>query len=193
MAADVTELFEDWAARLARNERPDPREYIARAGPDGEVLARMIDRYLRASRPPQPDAETVELVRAWAAGESPLVALRARQGVKRDSVVDAVMLAFHLQEEKRAKVKRYYHELEAGLLDPRWLRGELVDVLAEALRTRPAQLFVLRPRPLRVESAAMFRAPAPPAAAMDRVVTSRAEAPPRDEVDRLFGVEAETG
>ena len=33
MAVDVTELFEEWAARVARDERPDPREYIARAGP----------------------------------------------------------------------------------------------------------------------------------------------------------------
>ena len=190
MPVDVTELFEEWAARLARDERPDPREYIDRAGPQGEELARMMDRFLRASRPPQPAEETVDLVRAWAAGEPPLVALRARQGVKRDAVVDAVVRTFGLPEEKRAKVKRYYHELEAGLLDPRRLKAELVDVLAQALRTRPAQLFVLRPRPPQVEPAPMFRAPEAPAAAMTHSRLSlRAREPVPDEVDRLFGID----
>ena len=151
----------------------------------------MMERYLRASRPSAALEETVDLVRAWAAGEPPLVALRARRGVKGDTLVDAVMRAFRLPEEKRAKVKRYYHELEAGLLDPRRLKQELVDVLAEALRTRPAQLFLMRPRPLQVEPSVMFRAPEAPAAAMDRIVVSRAEPPANDEVDRLFGVAAE--
>jgi hypothetical protein len=190
---DVSQLFEEWAAHVAREERPDPAEYIDRAGPQGEELARMMDRFLRASRPPQPDEQTVELVRAWAADEPLLVALRERQGVKRESVVDAVMRAFRLPEEKRAKVTRYYHELEAGLLDPRRLKQELLDVIGEALRTRPVRLFLLRPRPLHVEPSPMFRAPAAPAAAMDSMVMARAEPPASDEVDRLFGVSAEPG
>jgi hypothetical protein len=188
---DVSQLFEEWAAHVAREERPDPGEYIDRAGPQGEELARMMDRFLRASRPPRPDEQTVELVRAWAADEPLLVTLRARQGVKRESVVDAVMRAFRLPEEKRAKVTRYYHELEAGLLDPRRLKQELVGVIAEALRTRPAQIFLLRPRPLQVEPPPMFRAPAAPAVAMDAIVMARAEPAATDEVDRLFGVSAE--
>jgi hypothetical protein len=187
---DVSQLFEEWAAHVAREERPDPAEYIDRAGPQGEELARMMDRFLRASRPPQPEEQTVDLVRAWAADQPLLVALRARQGVKRESVVDAVMRAFRLPEEKRAKVARYYHELEAGLLDPRRLKQELVSVIAEALRTRPARLFLFRPRPPQVEPSPMFRAPAAPAVAMD-IVMSRAEPPASDEVDRLFGVSRE--
>jgi len=187
VAVDVTELFEEWAARLARDERPDPNEYIDRAGPQGEELARMMDRYLRASRPPQPTEETVELVRAWAAGEPPLVALRARQGVKRDSVVDAVMRAFGLPEEKRVKVKRYYEELEAGMLDPRQLATELVEVLAQALRTRPTQLFVLGPRPSQLSPApAMYRLSDPSVAVAASVRAAR-EPEPADEVDRIFG------
>jgi hypothetical protein len=185
--ADVTELFEEWAARLAREERPDPREYIDRAGPQSEELARMMDRFLRASRPPRPAEETVEFVRAWAAGEPPLVALRTRQGVKRESVVDAVMRAFGLPEQKRAKVKRYYEELEAGMLDPRQLAAELVEVLAQALRTRPTQLFVLRPRPSQLPPApAMYRL-SDPRVAVAASVRAAGEPERADEVDWIFG------
>ena len=187
MAVDVTELFEEWAARLARDERPDPREFIDRAGPQGEELARMMDRYLRASRPPRPDEETVELVRAWGAGESPLAALRARQGVEAESVVDDVMRAFHLSNEKRVKVKRYYEELEAGVLDPRRLAGELVDVLAQALRTRPTQLFALRPWPSQLPPAPAMRRFSVPIAAAAATLRASQQPEPPDEVDRIFG------
>ena len=131
--ADVAELFDEWAAALARGERPDALAFIREAGDGGEELARLMDRYLRARPRAEPDPEAVDLARAWIAGEAPLVRLRVRRGLRHDEVVDAVMAEFALEPRQRRVVKRYYHRLEAGQLDPSRLARPLLDLLARAL------------------------------------------------------------
>ncbi len=58
MADDVMVLFDEYAARFARGERPDPREYLRRAGEGAEELASLIDAAealrLTAAAPPRP-------------------------------------------------------------------------------------------------------------------------------------------
>src|SRR4051812_13057072 len=151
--ADVDALFDRWAAALARGEQPDPLTLIREAGESADELARMMDRYLRARPRAEPDPETVDLARAWIAGEAPLVQLRVRRGVRTDDMVDAVMTEFALPREKRAIVKRYYHRLEAGLLDPSRLSRPLLDLLARALRVPTTSILAWRPRPLEVAPA----------------------------------------
>ena len=151
--ADVDALFDRWAAALARGEQPDPLALIREAGERAAELARMMDRYLRARPRPDPDPETVDLARAWIAGDAPLVQLRVRHGLRHDDVVDAVMTEFALAPGQRRAVKRYYHRLEAGQLDPSRLERPLLDLLARVLRASPASILAWRPRPLQVAPA----------------------------------------
>ena len=153
MPEDVRELFDEYATRYARGEQPEAAEYLERAGPAADELAGLIDGYLqRAPAPAAPD-ETVAMMRAWVAGEAPLVALRASRGLKRDQVVDALIERLGLDRGKRAKVEGYYHELENGLLDPAGVDRSVWSALAETLKTRVSDLVAWRPRPFAAEPA----------------------------------------
>jgi len=155
--ADVADLFDDWAAALARGEQPDPLAFIRAAGDRGD-----------------------ELARAWIAGEAPLVRLRVRQGLRHDDVVDAVMTEFALEARQRRAVKRYYHRLEAGQLDPSRLARPLLDLLARVLAAPVASIIAWRPRPLEVAPAYRI-APDALAAAPLRQAASVAREPEEDD------------
>ena len=150
MRADVLvgQLFDEWAASYARGENPDPLSYLERAGLHADDLSRLMDGFLRLAPRNEPSEETLVLARAWISGASPLVELRASRGVRREEVVEAVMKEFKLDPERRAKVKRYYHELESGLLDPAGLDQRLADLLARTLRSTRDAIVSWRPRPL---------------------------------------------
>jgi hypothetical protein len=126
----------------------------------------------------------VELFEAWQAGESPLLRLRTARGVTRDAIVGALMRALGLDETKKDKVRRYYHELEAGLLDPARVDQRVWDVLAEKLGARVADLVAWRPRRPEFPQPAFARGPARPMMAAMRVPESPQEQD--DEIDRLF-------
>jgi hypothetical protein len=180
--ADLRTLFDEWAASYARGESPDPLAFLQRAGVHADELARLMDGFLRAVPRLEPDAETVALARAWVSGASPLVELRASRGLKRDDVVDAVMSEFELAPDLRAKVKRYYHELESGLLDPSGLDRRLAELLARTLRSTVAVVLGWRPRPLTASPA--YRATDALAALQAAMVPNATNG--QDEVDALF-------
>ena len=176
----VSRLFDEWAASWARGERPDPRTYLERAGMHDNELSRMMDAYLQLAPRPEPDAERTALVEAWMRGESPLVDLRARRGLKRDDVVASLLQDLGLAAAKRPFLSNRYHELEAGLLEPSRLSGRLVDSLVAVLRTTEDVIRTWRPRRLEVSTAYRIASAGPLPAA-----PARAEE--RDpEVDALF-------
>lgn len=177
----VDALFDEFAARFARGERPDVREFLGRAGEGADELGALIDRFLSSSEPPAPDDATIAAVRAWMAGEPPLVALRAGRGLKVDAVVAMLAEAFGVGESKRSKLKRYYQQLEGGTLDPRGVDERVLARLSEWLGARVADLAALRPRPLAGE--AMYMRAGEPVT-LERRTFAVEEAP--DEVDRLF-------
>jgi hypothetical protein len=188
---DVFALFDDYAARFARGERPEAGEYLNRAGPDADELARLIEGFVARTPAPTAGEDTTILMRAWIGGEAPLVALRAERGLKRDQVVDTLVERLGLDSSKRDKVKRRYHALENGLLDSSRVDRSVWEVLAETLKARASDLMAWRPRPLaaertylRVDEAAVRSAPSFAA----RVDADRVTAEEPDEVDRLFGV-----
>src|SRR3954469_5533763 len=118
MAEDVFVLFDEFAASFARGERPDARDYLERASDGRDELAALIDGYLERVPPPAPDDDAVLLASAWLPQQPPPLQHRTQRGLRRDEVVDALIAALTLETGKRDKVKRYYHELEGGLLDP---------------------------------------------------------------------------
>jgi hypothetical protein len=165
----VDTLFDEWLGRFRRGDRPDPREYLARAGAKRNELAALIDGYLAAAPRAQPDPEAVDLVSAWMRGESPLVALRVRQGLTRDATLDAISESFDLSEEQRPALAARYHELEAGLLDPARISGRFASMLAGLLETTEDVIRTWRPR--RLEAAPAFRAAAEPASVASYRIT----------------------
>ena len=180
-AEPVAVLFDEYAAAYARGERPEAEEYLRRAGADADELAALLGGYLATAPVPQPSPEAVELFEAWEQGQTPLLALRTARGVTRDGVVDAIVSALSLDPAKRGKVKRYVHELEAGLLEPRRVDLSVLAAIAEAVQAKVEDLFAWRPRPLAVADV-YLRAEAPVSAAMP----ASAEPEEEDEIDRLF-------
>ena len=83
----VQRLFDEYAAKHARGERPDVRAYLARAGDGREELGLLIDRYLQAVPAQPPDEETLVLLRARVEQVTPLTAARTRLPLKVDDVV----------------------------------------------------------------------------------------------------------
>ena len=169
-------LFEEYAASFARGEHPDLREYMGRAGDGAEELTLLIDAFLMRAEPPEPSSEAIAAIDAWL----PLVQVRARRGLKRDQVVDALIERFALDRGKREKVRRYYHQLESGLLHP---SRRLVEGLEEILGARVSDLIGSKPGPL-AAAPAYYRADEIVPA--DAVAAPVSAAEPEDEIDRLF-------
>ena len=182
----VIKLFEDYAARVARGEEPDARDYLERAGPERAKLEALIEEYLLTAPLPEPSDDEVAAVEAFLKGETPLLELRRRRSLKREAVVARLVELLGLDPHRTAKVADYYHELEAGLLDTRRVDRLVFAALAEILRFPAEGTFAWRPRqPEAPKAAAMYR--------IDRLVAEpSAPPPPRprseewDEVDRLF-------
>jgi hypothetical protein len=181
------DLFDEFAARHARGERPDVREYLERAGEGADELGDLIDVFLRAAPAREPAPETVAMMEAFAAGEPPLLRLRVERRLTRPDVVEALVRGLKIDFKKTAKVSRYYHELETGLLDPARVDGRVFSVLAKALGTRVADLVASRPPPL-AASAMYLRTSSAEAAPASAPLSFAPLGEPADEVDRLFNV-----
>jgi hypothetical protein len=185
VAERVEELFDEYATAYARGERPRAREVLARAGEQSDELASLIDAFLARAPTPASDAQAVDLFEAWQAGESPLLRLRKVRGVTRDAVVGALVKTLGLDEKKKDKVRRYYHELESGQLEPERVDGRVWDVLGQTLGARVADLLAWRPHPPEFPTPAFARGSARPMMAAMRVPEPQEE-PAEDEIDRLF-------
>jgi hypothetical protein len=158
VAERVDELFGEYAAAYSRGERPQAREFLARAGGEVDELARLIDAFLARAPAPALDEQAVELFEAWQAGESPLLRLRTARGLTRDAVVGALVRALVLDVDKKEKVGRYYRELETGALEPERVDRRVWDALAKMLGARISDLADWRPRPPALPIAPFARA-----------------------------------
>ena len=186
MAVTVETLFDEFAAAYAAGRTPDVAEFLRRAGNQREELGLLMDRFLMAAPARQTTEEDRVLMEAQLSGEPPLLVLRRRRKLARSAVVDAIMAAFGISEQKRPKVADYYHRLETGLLDPRAVSGKVfleigkllgadIDTLARPWPARPAAAY-LRKTDEYFEPSSMPRSPA--------VQDEPTEGP--DEVDLLF-------
>ena len=192
--ADVDRLFDELAAAYVRGERPDLPAYLARAGDGADELARIVDAFLRTVPPPEPSEDDVAVMRARLEGEPGLLALRRRRGRRVDEVVDD--LAVRLEVDDRPRLKRYYQQLEGGVLDPQPVDERVWEALRDVFSTSVRNLI----RPLvtrqggsamayyrRTGSADSTALPSLAAAAEVPVVADADVAPPgRDALDRLF-------
>jgi hypothetical protein len=181
---ELFELFDEYAAAYARGERPQAREYLARAGPRADELARLIDEFLQRSPAAEPDEETITIVGALVEGHPPLLELRVQRGLRREQVVDALVRLLGLDVKKGRKVADYYHQLEGGLLEPRGVDRRVWDALAETFKTRVDDLVAWRPRPAGAAPAYLRAAGA--GHEMAAPTTPASTKVERDEIDDLF-------
>jgi hypothetical protein len=179
----VAELFGEYASAYARGERPQAPDFLARAGVQVDELASLIDAFLARAPTPTPDEQTIELFEAWRAGESPLLRLRKARSVTREAIVSALVEALGLDERKNEKVRRYYDELESGILEPERVDRRVWDAVAATLGARVSDLAAWRPRQSEFPAPAFSPAARPVMSAM-RVTEAPRE--PEDEIDRLF-------
>ena len=182
MSDQVFELFDEYAAAYARGERPSAEDFLERAGPERDQLAALLAEYLRRAPVQPPSADDQRYLGLLLAEEPPLLALRVEGGLRVDDVVAALIDRLGLDQTKRAKVKRYYQQLEGGLLNPAGLALRLRTALAEVLgagadaalswTAAPAAAPVFLRRADHAERAPAAAGPASPGE--------------QDEVDRLF-------
>jgi hypothetical protein len=179
------ELFAEYAALAARGERPRASEYLSRAGAEADLLAGMIDRYLRAA--PRQSATLEDSVRlaSLLRTEPPILEQRVRQGLRRAAVVDALLEALGLDSRNRDRLAEAYHELETGQLDPAGVDPSVWTALGEILKANVRELGAWRGRPLAAKPA--FRLSEQRRADFDAILTpSKTDTSQEDEVDRLF-------
>lgn len=186
----TTVLFDEFAAAYRGGETPDVLAYLQRAGGDADALADLIDRFLRATPARESTEEEIVLAHARTEQEPPLLALRIRRRLTRDAVVGALVSALGIDLAKSAKVRRYYSDLEVGVLAPEPVDGSVWDALAEVLRANVRVLAGLRPPPPAAAASAYMRA-ASGIELYERMSSFSADVEPsadddRDEVDRLF-------
>ena len=183
--AQLDLLFDEFATRYKRGERPDVREYLERAGPEREDLGRLIDRFLEAVPARESTEEEIVLMQARLEQQPPILLLRLRRKLSRDAVVDALVTRLALDSAKSAKVGGYYHELEVGILDPEPVDRSVWDVLADVLKANVRGLAVFRPEPPGLAASVFMREPTGTQARLAHAPESpKAEEP--DEIDRLF-------
>jgi hypothetical protein len=178
----VDELFAEYAAAFGRGERPRVNEFLERAAGDGDELAAMIDRFLRAAPRRSATVEDSVLLASWLQSEPPLLELRRRQGIKRAVVVDRLLAALGLMATSRDRLAEAYHELETGQLDPAGVAPTVWSALTEILKGNARDLAGWRPPPIAAAPAfrmSEMRLESSPAVGEDQDTTE-------DDVDRLF-------
>jgi hypothetical protein len=152
--SQVERLLAEYMEERQSGGEADPVAYLERAAPkDRQELAALIDGYLaRAPRQPfdetsfrdsraEATVEALERSIGGAAGLWPalLPRLRARAGLRRRELVERLAVALGVGEQ-RAKVERYYHEMELGLLPAGGVSSRVLEVLAKLIGSTATEL-----------------------------------------------------
>lgn len=187
VTVDLDTLLDELARRHARGETLDVEGLLARAGPEADRLADLIDRFLERAPRGEPSDEALAYIRTF--DEPPILRARIAQALRVDDVVDAIVGACGLRPDQRVKARRYYQQLEGGVLDPTGVTQPVWDVLSRLLGPVERSGSPSRAEPA---TTAFYRAPAAaiPHAAQPRASALSSREP--DEVDRLFGVGPES-
>jgi hypothetical protein len=205
--AEIERLREQFIASFEAGERPDPRDFLTQLeGADQRELEALLDAYLAqaprrrfdaqafAESPARALVDDLDQSLSGVAGTWPVVLPRLRNAarLRRGDLVRRLAESLGVTG-REAKVERYYHEMEQGLLPPAGVSDRVLDALASLLQTTrerlreagaspaagagaaPAALFARTAAPTDDELAAMASAPA-----------AAPEPEARDEVDELF-------
>jgi len=169
--ADLDTLLDELARRHARGEPLDVEGTLRRAGDRADELA-------RGATP-----QSLAFVRSL--DDPPLLRARVAKSLRVDDVVEAIVAECELDPAARPKVRRYYQQLEGGILDPSRVAASVWDAIT-ALVGRSRALLSAPPGPAPA-TPTMYRAQ-PSLDLHERLVMPAAAEPPTppDEVDALF-------
>jgi hypothetical protein len=205
--AEIERLREQFIAAFEAGESPDPREFLTQLeGADQRELEALLDAYLAqaprrrfdaqafAASPARALVDDLDQSLSGVAGAWPVVLPRLRNAarLRRGDLVARLAEAL-VVTGREAKVERYYHEMEQGLLPPAGVSDRVLDALASLLHTTRERLREAGASPAAggaVPHAALFARTAAPTddelAAMASAPASAPEPEARDEVDELF-------
>lgn len=185
-------LFDELVGRWTQGEPLAVDELLVRAGPQRDELASLIDRFLERAPRREPTADALAFVRSL--DEPSLLRARQERKLKLDDLVAGLLEKLSLPERARAKVRRYYQDLELGQLDPAGVGVSVWVALASLLGCDARGLAAMPPTA--ISAPAMYRD-----ANVDHDIpfdtlpmSSLSLDEPEsglDEVDRLFGVDPE--
>ena len=182
------QLLGDLVDRWTQGEPLAVDELLARAGPQADELADLIDAFLQRAPRREPTPDALAFVRSL--DDPPLLRARQALGLKLDDLAAALVEKLGLGEKARAKVRRYYQELELGQLEPAGVAASVWDALSGLLGRDARGLAGSLPTAMSAPTMyreANFDAEIPAhALTMSLLVRPR---PEPDEVDRLFGVD----
>lgn len=184
MSIDVETLLDELAGRHARGEPLDIEGTLARAGDHADELAPLIDAFLERAPRRAPTDDALAFVRSL--DDPPMLRARVAKALRVDDVVDAIVTACKIRPDARPKVRRYYQQLEGGVLDPSRVAASVWDVLVDVLGRSRASLSAPS---LGVAPAAapMYRADRLfEPGALPALSASMTEPEPPDDVDALF-------
>lgn len=154
MMASPDELLEQFISEWNAGQRPRVEDYLERAdeGDRGE-LAGLVNAFLDQAATPQFSPETLAAIQrepavselgALADGRagfwpSLLPRLRRRAQLTRDELVAQLAQRLSLAG-REPKVKRYYHQMEAGTLDPEGVSVRVLESLAAVFGVKTEEL-----------------------------------------------------
>lgn len=188
MARDVTVglemLLDELARRHARGEPLDVAGLLERAGDRADELAPKIEAFLSRAPRSGPSDASVAFVRSL--DDPPILRARVAKRLRVDDVVDAIVRACDLRPESRSKVRRYYQQLEGGVLDPAPVAPSVWDAITTLLGLSRASLAAPR-LDVGAAPAPMYRADKLFEPSALQAPSAHAPEPdPSDEVDVLF-------
>lgn len=184
MSAELETLLDELARRHARGEPLDVDGMLERAGDRADELAPLIAAFLERAPRRAPTDDALAYVRAL--DDPPLLRARVAKALRVDDVVEAIVGECKLDPEARPKVRRYYQQLEAEVLDPSRVAAKVWEAITGLLgRSRasltPPRLDVMPKLSPMYRADKLFdlsEAPVPSA--------PQVEPGPPDEVDALF-------
>ena len=183
MSPELETLLDELVRRHARGEPLDVEGTLRRAGDEADELAPLIEAFLVRAPRRGPTPASLRFVQSL--DDPPMLRARVAKALKVDDVVDAIVAECELAPEARPRVRRYYQQLEGGILDPTRVAASVWDVLTGLLgRSRALLSAPAGPAPA---AAPMYRTHAS-FDLQERLVTLSAAEPPSppDEVDALF-------
>ena len=187
MAGDdaLTELMEEFAASRARGERPDPLDYVARAGDRGDDMRELLDRWLMAAPPPPADPEVVTMMAALLRDEPPLLALRHRRALTLDAMAQGLVRQLGLAPASAPRVRALYQRLEGGRIDLASVGRRLREALSGILGVDQGDIIAARAAP---QGPVFARGPEGWRDALDALPEDSLPGPESPDVDELFGL-----
>ena len=180
MSTELETLLDELARRHARGEPLDVEQLLTSAGDRSDELARMIETFLARAARSAPSDASLAFVRSL--DEPPMLRARVARKLRVDDLVDTIVEACGLRSESRRKVRRYYQQLEGGVLDPEPVAESVWEAITSRLgrsrRSLTAPNLDVTPAAAPMYRAdALFELAEPPLPA---------DPEPPDEVDTLF-------